>query len=191
MCESFSIENEMAFASHAMTHTDTYIESIFQRRREVFLRVLARRMGDWSEAEDTLQEAFIHFERASKNGSINNPDAYLMQIALNLAVDRLRQNSSRQRREENWFKANMDDRSGSEYASPIPAPDRILMARDELARLQGLLDGLSPKVRTAFILHKIEGLTHQETAEEMGISKSTVEKHIMKAMRYLMDNMAE
>lgn len=174
-----------------MDEAGSMIEDLFRDRRDAFLRVLARRLGGWEDAEEVLQDAFIHFDRARKTAEIGNPDAYLMQIALNLAVDRIRQNASRGRREENWFEAQAPERLGLDYVAPAPAPDQALIAKDELARLSRHLEELSPTVRTAFILHKIRGLSHSETAKEMKLSKSTVEKHIMKAMKHLMDKMAD
>lgn len=174
-----------------MNDASPVLLKLFQERRNVFLRVLTRRLGNLDEAEETLQEAFIHFDRATKKETINNPEAYLMQIALNLAVDRIRQNAARRKREENWFEANAPSRLGAEYVAPLPAPDQSLIAKDDLRRLSTHMEELSPKVRTAFIFHKILGMSHSETAAEMGLSKSTVEKHIMKAMRLLMDKMRE
>jgi len=43
-------------------------------------------------------------------------------------------------------------------------------------------------VRNAFILHKFKGLTHKQVAAEMGLAQSTVEKHIIKAMRVLLES---
>ncbi|VAW07404.1 hypothetical protein MNBD_ALPHA05-132 [hydrothermal vent metagenome] len=167
------------------------IIELFRDRRAIFLRVLTRRLGNVDEAEEILQEAFINFDRAAKTEKIANPDGYLMKIALNLAVDRIRQDASRRRREESWFETNSADRIGGDHVAPIPQQDQALAAKQTMARLGRCLEELSPTVRTAFILHKIQGLTHNETAEEMRLSKSTVEKHIMKAMKHVMENMSD
>jgi len=45
---------------------------------------------------------------------------------------------------------------------------------------------LPVRTRQAFRLHKLEDLTHAEVAQRMGISKSAVEKHIMRALRRLL-----
>ena len=89
-----------------MTDARPHLHSLFRDRRNVYLRVLTRRLGDLETAEETLQEAFIHFDRAEKKEIITHPDAYLMQIALNLAVDRIRQDASRRKREETWFETH-------------------------------------------------------------------------------------
>ncbi len=167
------------------------IIELFRDRRTVFLRVLARRLGSIDEAEEILQEAFINFDRAARTEDISNPDGYLMKVALNLAVDRIRQDASRRRREESWFETNSADRLGCDHVAAIPQQDQALAAKQNMARLTRCLGELSPKVRTAFILHKIQGMTHDETAQEMGLSKSTVEKHIMKAMKHVMASMPD
>jgi len=167
------------------------IVKLFQDQRTMFLRVLVRRLGNLDEAEEVLQDAFINFDRAAKTETISNPGGYLMQIALNLAVDRIRQDTSRRRREESWFETNSAGRLGGDYIAAIPRQDQALVAKQNMARLARCLEELSPTVRTAFIFHKIKGLTHNETAQEMGLSKSTIEKHIMKAMKHVMTNMSD
>jgi DNA-directed RNA polymerase specialized sigma24 family protein len=48
-----------------------------------------------------------------------------------------------------------------------------------------VLDGFSETLRTAFILHRFEGLALKEVAARMNLAQSTVEKHIMKVSRHL------
>jgi RNA polymerase sigma-70 factor (ECF subfamily) len=55
-----------------------------------------------------------------------------------------------------------------------------------LAEVRRALDELSPQCRRIFMLHKFEGLTHQEVAERANISRSTVEKHMHTALKHLM-----
>lgn len=165
-------------------------EQIFRERRHFFLRVLTRRLGDAHVAEEVLQEAFIQFAAVSKRESIDNPDGYLMRIAVNLSTDWLRREKSRRRREREWVSSSITVSATGETEAREALPDQALAAKEELARLHRHLETLSLPVRTAFILHKIEGRSHDETANKMGLSKSTVEKHIMKAMRYLIDAMA-
>ncbi|MEZ5921953.1 MAG: sigma-70 family RNA polymerase sigma factor [Parvularculaceae bacterium] len=163
---------------------------LFRAHRLVFLRVLTRRLGDADAAEETFQEALIHYERAAKSEKIDNPAAFLMRVALNLAIDRVRQDTSRKAREKAWFESGAPVKFGIEYASDATGADELLMSAQKAESLRLRISELSPQVRRAFWLHKIDGLSHSETAARMGISKSTVEKHIMKAMRLLLDHMS-
>ena len=47
------------------------------------------------------------------------------------------------------------------------------------------LADLPQAVQTSFRLHKIDGLTHAQVAERMGVSRSLIEKHMMSALRHL------
>lgn len=66
---------------------------------------------------------------------------------------------------------------------------RRLSGQQELARLHAAIATLPPKCRQAFQLKKFEELSQREIAERMGISESTVEKHLAKALRLLMEAM--
>jgi RNA polymerase sigma factor (sigma-70 family) len=176
---------------HEMDDAAAKTIALFQSRRSIFLRVLTRRLGNSEEAEEVLQDAFIKYHRAAHDEQIDNPDGYLMRIALNLAVDRIRQDASRRRREEDWFNVNSAGRAGTQYFAENPGQDRVLIAKQELARLTKCLESLSDNVRSAFILHKMKGMTHSETAMALGLSVSTVEKHIMKAMRHVLTHMSD
>ena len=67
--------------------------------------------------------------------------------------------------------------------------ERQLSARDELRRAQIGLDRLPPRCREVVWLRKVEGLSTLQTAERLGISVNTVERHITQGMRALVDHM--
>ena len=163
------------------------LERIFVEKRAYFVRVVARRLGDVGTAEEIVQEAFIQVAESAKNQIIDNLEGYLMRASINLSTDWLRQETSRRRREKNWVETHYDYSDGAETVSNAPSPAETVAARDDLRRLDAALVHLSPQVRTAFTLHKIQGLSHLETAARMGLSRSTVEKHIMNAMRQLLE----
>ena len=53
---------------------------------------------------------------------------------------------------------------------------------EDALRIARLLEGLKPKVRTAFLLAQCEGLSHKAIAEQMGISLRSVERYIADAL---------
>lgn len=59
--------------------------------------------------------------------------------------------------------------------------------RDKVAALSVLLNELPVACRTAFIMNKVEGLSHREIAETLGISVSMVEKHMLRALSHCRD----
>ena len=68
-----------------------------------------------------------------------------------------------------------------------PGPDRSVMAREELRRLQAALDRLPRRCREAIVLRKIEGLSYREIAARMGIGEDTVSEYLTNGMYALAD----
>jgi RNA polymerase sigma-70 factor (ECF subfamily) len=54
-----------------------------------------------------------------------------------------------------------------------------------LNQVVAALDELSPQCRRVFVMHKLEGLSHPEISARVGISRSTVEKHMGSALKHL------
>ncbi|HEY4124663.1 MAG TPA: sigma-70 family RNA polymerase sigma factor, partial [Rhizomicrobium sp.] len=72
-------------------------------------------------------------------------------------------------------------------AIDAPPPDRNVIARDELRRLQAALDQLPPRAREAVVLGRIEGLSGREIARRMGIGTATVSAHLASGILALAD----
>ena len=68
-----------------------------------------------------------------------------------------------------------------------PAPDRVIIARQELRRLQIGLDGLSERHRDAIVMRKVQGLSVREISQRAGIPEKSVERHLTEGMRILAD----
>lgn len=67
--------------------------------------------------------------------------------------------------------------------------ERRISGREEIERVQHMLAKLPPKCREAFELRKFAELSQKEIAQRMQLSESTVEKHLVKALRLLMSEM--
>jgi RNA polymerase sigma-70 factor (ECF subfamily) len=72
-------------------------------------------------------------------------------------------------------------------AADEPSPDRAVMAREELRRLQMALDHLPPRSREAVVMKQIEGLSRRDIAARMGVGEETVKRHLTNGMRALAD----
>src|SRR6266481_4889478 len=85
----------------------------------------------------------------------------------------------------NWRDAavvvDLDAISGND----VLEPERQLLAREELLRIQLGLEKLPPRCREVVLLRKIRGLSTRETADELGIGIDTVEKQMTLGMRAL------
>lgn len=70
-----------------------------------------------------------------------------------------------------------------------PTPERRLSGREEVERLRSAIAALPAKCREAFLLKKFELLSQREISVRMSISESTVEKHLARALRTIMQEM--
>lgn len=150
------------------------------------LSYLTRRLGGRSEAEDAFQDTYLKAQRIATVPEIANPRAYVFRIAENVATDHLRGRATRQR----YFSAT----EAPDTPADIASADQIIDYRQRLAKLREIVDALPARQRQVFLMHKFDGLSHAEIARELGISKSGVEKLIMKALstcRQKMDDLVD
>jgi len=143
---------------------------------------LRRRPIDGLETDDIVQETYAVLSALASVDHILSPRAYAFQTAQSIMLRYLRR--SRVVRID-----AIQDIDLLNTAIEEPSPERQTSARQELRRVNELIAALPTKCRQAFTLRKVEGLSQRDVAHRMGISESTVEKHIGRALRVLMDAM--
>jgi RNA polymerase sigma-70 factor (ECF subfamily) len=149
----------------------------FIELRSALSRYLMLRGATRDEADDILQEVFLKLS-TERIGPISQPRAYLYRMTNNYFLGSRRTEGRRARREENWVEVHSgEDREVDEQ----PSAESRLIARERLAILQGVLDGLPERTRTIFRRFRIEGEPQRRIADEIGISVSAVEKHLTRA----------
>lgn len=157
------------------------LEAIYLAHRPELLRFFrARGAGD--AADDLLQELWLKAS-ASATGPIQDPLAYLYRAANNLMIDRARSEVSAAQRNRDWT----DMTTGLSEASEAPSAERHLLAREALAQASRTIAGLGDRTDTIFRRFRIDGVGQRRIAEELGISINTVEKHLQRAYRALVD----
>jgi RNA polymerase sigma-70 factor (ECF subfamily) len=158
--------------------------AIYLQRREDLKRYFTLRLGSSEAAEDLVQDIYFKIE-GGLIGEIHNPGAFLYRLGTNLMLDRIKQQRRAQKRDRGWAQSGLISLEGEAVADAPPA-DEVIASRQRLERMLSALDELSPACRRAFHLHKLDGLSHAETAAAMGVSKSTIEKHISAALKHLL-----
>ena len=134
---------------------------------------LKRRTGCREHAADLAQETFVRLLNSRKQHSLLQPRAHLSSIARSLMIDQYR------RRE--LERAYLDSLAHfPEHQAP--SPETRLLILDSLERIDRLLDQLKPRVREAFLLAQLDGLTCPQIAQRLGVSKATVERDLAKAL---------
>lgn len=157
----------------------TDLLDLYLQKRPSLVRFFAARLGSAAAAEDLVQELYLKLSALEPGTMVDNPSAFLFRTAQNLMLDRLRQDKRTALRDGAW--AALCDLQAGE-----PAVDDALAARRRLTRLAELVEEMPVKMRQAFRLHKVDGLTQAETAKSMDISVSAVEKHISAALKLLL-----
>ncbi|WP_308799985.1 sigma-70 family RNA polymerase sigma factor [Agromyces silvae] len=126
-------------------------------------------LGDASEAEDVVQEAWLRLQRTTPS-DIDNLAAWMTTVVSRLSLDLLR--SSRRRHEgplfaEDWAQV---------ASTPATPEDEIAEADHAGVALLVVLDALSPAERLAFVLHDVFGLTFGEVAQVLGRNEAAARK---------------
>ncbi|WP_075257386.1 sigma-70 family RNA polymerase sigma factor [Herbaspirillum camelliae] len=148
------------------------IQSLYTEHHNWLHRWLCRMLGDSFDAADMAHDVFIRLLNRPMQ-EFKEPRAYLSTVAKNLVVEHWR----RRELERAWLEtlASMPE-------TMAPPPETRLMLLEALVQIDRMLDSLKPKVRTAFLLAQLEGMTCPQIAERMGVSRATVERYISSAL---------
>lgn len=155
------------------------------RFRTPLFAYFLRRVQNRSEAEDLTQEAFLRLARHPDKPQGGGAQAYVFTIAANLLADRGRAMRSRKAKDHRSLGDVLEDANFLPQLVEDRDPERVLVARETLERVLAGLDDLNARTREVFILSRLENMQHHDIADQLGISVSAVEKHVMKAIAYL------
>ncbi len=156
----------------------------YLERREELVRYFGVRLRSEEAAQDLVQDIYLKITPPPA-APVDNPAAYLYRLGTNLMLDRIKVQRRAGQRDAQWRGAGGPSATDWETADE-PRADDALAARQRLAQIVAVVNGLPPAVQEAFRLHKLEGLNHAETAAAMGVSRSSVEKYIMTSLKRIL-----
>jgi len=140
------------------------------------LRRVARRTRGRADPEDLLHAAYVRLARYRVQHTVENPTAFLVKTAVNIAIDDYRHDRAIAIGQSGEAELRADD---------APLQDEAIASRARLARVNEGLARLPARTREIFLMHRLDGLKYRVIAERMGLSQSAVEKHIAKAALFL------
>ncbi|GAB3111538.1 sigma-70 family RNA polymerase sigma factor [Aestuariicella hydrocarbonica] len=133
--------------------------------------------GKWrkqpQDASDIAHQAFERFMAVAEPERIEQPRAYLYQLARNLVVDGLRREQVRSQHAQSEL--------ASEEATAV-SPLQTALGTEQLQVLQQVIETLPAKRRRAFVLNRVYQMSYKEVAEDMDISVDAVKKHVLRAL---------
>lgn len=175
--------SEKSSNKNSSLKNQSILEHLFNEHAPSLVRFLARKTRNHQDAEDIAQGAFLRIQKLENLDKLDNPRAYLYQTASNLAIDQLRRAKLHRGYLQSETPAVTEiEESSSSYVDQA-TPERLLVAKEELHRIESTIAHLPFKARQAFLLHRTKGLAYSDIAKEMGVSVSSVEKYILLALR--------
>ena len=144
--------------------------AIVRATERAMFRVAARLLGDYDEAGDVLQDAYVRAFEALSSGEFvgrSSVSTWLYRVVTNASLDALR---ARKRRRV------VPIEEASEAGAPGDAEARIA-----LRELGALLDALPEEQRAALVLKELEGLSTVEVAKVLGTTEGAVEQRLVRA----------
>lgn len=142
------------------------------------LKMIARHTNGRADPEELLNAAYLRLERYQDSRTVKDPVGFLVRTARNLVIDEYRhaQISARYLSDMQQSEQQLDD---------SPLQDEVFAARERLERVKEGLAQLSPRTREIFLMYRLHDMKCREIAAKIGVSESSVEKHIAKAMYFL------
>lgn len=143
---------------------------------------ISKILKDEQETEDIVQEIFVKiWESRSKFDDYKSLNSYIFTVAYHHSISLIRKRIVDQKYLE--FLKNS--------SAVLSAPDSIseLEFYELNNQVHNLIDHLPERQKQVFLLHREKGLSYPEIAEQLGISKNTVEVHMVKALKYLRQNL--
>jgi len=168
-------------------------EQLMRRYNRVLFRTARAILKDDGEAEDALQEAYLHAYRsiAAFRGDARL-STWLVRIVANEALARLRKQA---RRAAILPLHHDDDAAALETAAMTEAPamDRPDHARQQAEMrhlLEARIDALPDAYRAVFVLRAVEEMSVEDTATGLGIPEATVRSRFFRARSLLRESLA-
>lgn len=160
-----SVVDPAALAEQARAGSSGALGGLYRLFGQALFRLAYRLTGSREDSEDVVHDVFVGLpealERYEERGRL---DAWLRRLTARVALMKLRAGRRR-------AALRLDDHEGP--AEPGPEP--------ETAELQGAVDALPIPLRSVLVLKEIEGYSHSEIAEMLGISVITSRVRLLRA----------
>ena len=145
---------------------DTHVDRVY--------RLAYRMTGDSTQAEEYTQETFIKvYDRLGTFRGEAALSTWITSVAVSVVLNGMR--TAKRRREREHYLEQADRVTTSERRSDP----------DLKARLKAAIDRLPESLRTVFLMHDVEGFTHQEIADSMGLAEGTSKANLSRARAQL------
>ncbi|MFG3153239.1 RNA polymerase sigma factor SigJ [Streptomyces sp. NPDC048219] len=155
---------------------------VFEEHRPVLLGVAYRMLGRLADAEDVVQEAWLRWSRADRT-DVREPRGYLVRVTTRLAVDRLRQITSRG---ETYVGPWLPEPYVTGFGDAVPdTAERAVLADSVSLAVLVVLESLSPLERAVFVLREAFGYPYAEIATVLEREEPAVRRLAARARKHV------
>lgn len=151
------------------------MDQVHRETRDQLLASLSR-MLEPALAEEVLQEAYLKLLLALREDRAPEPRPFLFRVARNLAISHLRRQAMAARHDGSV-------RLVMSHGKPCEAVESRISREQERDLLLAAINALPPKCRQIFVMRKIDGMSHSQISDVLGVSVKTVENHLARGMR--------
>lgn len=154
------------------------VERLFREHGSALEAFLYQRTRSHADAIELAQETYVRMLQIRDMAGIRNPKAYMFSVAANLAVE----HATRQGRARGTL--DIDDPVLEAELSHDPSFADQIDEADSTARLDAALAELPARCRAAYWLQIGHGMSYEEIARHLGVSKETVKKDLSKVIQH-------
>lgn len=166
LLQELAAGNELAF------------RQLFNAYRERLFTYISRLIKSRQVAEELVMDVFLKIWMGRDlAGNIQNFDAFLFRIAHNKSIDFLRSAAKDHKLKDILWEGIQ--------LSTAESADTQILHREFQAKLQEAIVLLPPQKKKIYQLSREQGLTHQQIADQVNLSKATVNNHIVEAQSFI------
>ena len=164
----------------------TPLTHLFRSQHSHLLRFAQIRTGNRAVAEDLVQDAFLAVRRAYPDKGAEDLRPLLFTTLRNLTVNYLKSGDYRRQRASTEI-SDIEYRLTCERSA---TPETQVMDAQLLALAEEVIKAMAPRRREVLRLHRFEGLTYDEIASRLSVSRSTVKTDIADAVAEIAERLA-
>ena len=132
------------------------------------------------EAEEIVGDVFFEvWQNRDKLPEIKREKVWLLTITHNKAISYLR------KKEQSASSVTWDEVGEYTIPTDLQTPDERLISREEMDRINNIINNLPPRCKQVFVLAKVEKLLYKDIAEILDISVKTINVHVAKALELI------
>lgn len=175
-------ESDAALVQRALGGEDVAFALLMARHKQWAFRFVRRYVGNADDAYDVLQETFFSAWLALARYQPERPfEGWLRRIALNKCRDRARRDAVRRV----FSRVAGEDMETEALPDPSPGPESTLATQQEIDQLERSISALPRSLKEPLLLTALEGLSHQQAGELLGLNAKAVEMRVYRARERL------